>query len=169
MPIQRKPVYLQRNGGNVDFLIELPQIAVGIPGRRRVVGTAAQSQAFELCLDTARPLALRFPPENRARGLRRAKIDPPGLGPRRSPDGANRKRCLVQPNPIEPDQCRFQAQLAYVREQALPLCRAAGRFRKLVVNLAPFIDIRSEEHTSELQSLMRISYAVFCLNKKTTI
>src|SRR3546814_14036895 len=27
---------------------------------------------------------------------------------------------------------------------------------------------RSEEHTSELQSLMRISYAVFCLQKKTT-
>src|SRR3546814_3644041 len=28
-------------------------------------------------------------------------------------------------------------------------------------------DRRSEEHTSELQSLMRISYAVFCLKKKT--
>src|SRR3546814_7882559 len=28
---------------------------------------------------------------------------------------------------------------------------------------------RSEEHTSELQSLMRISYAVFCLKKKRTI
>src|SRR3546814_1597965 len=28
-------------------------------------------------------------------------------------------------------------------------------------------DYRSEEHTSELQSLMRISYAVFCLKKKT--
>src|SRR3546814_5394143 len=28
-------------------------------------------------------------------------------------------------------------------------------------------DVRSEEHTSELQSLMRISYAVFCLKKKT--
>src|SRR3546814_1048616 len=28
---------------------------------------------------------------------------------------------------------------------------------------------RSEEHTSELQSLMRISYAVFCLTKNTTI
>src|SRR3546814_2202341 len=28
---------------------------------------------------------------------------------------------------------------------------------------------RSEEHTSELQSLMRISYAVFCLKKNTTI
>src|SRR3546814_5199117 len=30
----------------------------------------------------------------------------------------------------------------------------------------PGKDIRSEEHTSELQSLMRISYAVFCLKKK---
>src|SRR3546814_7912521 len=30
----------------------------------------------------------------------------------------------------------------------------------------PFIALRSEEHTSELQSLMRISYAVFCLKKK---
>src|SRR3546814_3312640 len=29
------------------------------------------------------------------------------------------------------------------------------------------VQIRSEEHTSELQSLMRISYAVFCLKKKT--
>src|SRR3546814_963729 len=29
-------------------------------------------------------------------------------------------------------------------------------------------DIRSEEHTSDLQSLMRISYAVFCLKKKST-
>src|SRR3546814_2344361 len=29
--------------------------------------------------------------------------------------------------------------------------------------------MRSEEHTSELQSLMRISYAVFCLKKKTEV
>src|SRR3546814_8016084 len=29
--------------------------------------------------------------------------------------------------------------------------------------------VRSEEHTSELQSLMRISYAVFCLNKTTRL
>src|SRR3546814_10702173 len=34
--------------------------------------------------------------------------------------------------------------------------------------LSPQID-RSEEHTSELQSLMRISYAVFCLKKKKEI
>src|SRR3546814_1852588 len=32
-----------------------------------------------------------------------------------------------------------------------------------------FANARSEEHTSELQSLMRISYAVFCLNKKKPI
>src|SRR3546814_10360616 len=31
------------------------------------------------------------------------------------------------------------------------------------------VDGRSEEHASELQSLMRISYAVYCLNKKKTL
>src|SRR3546814_8881634 len=39
---------------------------------------------------------------------------------------------------------------------------AAKRLKRPVKWLA-----RSEEHTSELQSLMRISYAVFCLNTKT--
>src|SRR3546814_5399368 len=34
--------------------------------------------------------------------------------------------------------------------------------------LLPLRTFRSEEHTSELQSLMRTSYAVFCLKKKTT-
>src|SRR3546814_2318227 len=34
--------------------------------------------------------------------------------------------------------------------------------------VAKLIADRSEEHTSELQSLMRISYAVFCLKKKKT-
>src|SRR3546814_5683476 len=38
--------------------------------------------------------------------------------------------------------------------------------REPVVEHALFV--RSEEHTSELQSLMRISYAVFCLKKKNT-
>src|SRR3546814_1290780 len=48
-----------------------------------------------------------------------------------------------------------------------------GRGNNLVDGGAPFYDCyrcsdgkRSEEHTSELQSLMRISYAVFCLKKK---
>src|SRR3546814_1317557 len=37
------------------------------------------------------------------------------------------------------------------------------------LRLAELVGVRSEEHTSELQSLMRISYAVFCLKKKITI
>src|SRR3546814_2865756 len=36
------------------------------------------------------------------------------------------------------------------------------------LDMQAFVDARSEEHTSELQSLMRISYAVFCLKKKKT-
>src|SRR3546814_3204402 len=55
---------------------------------------------------------------------------------------------------------------------ALPLL---GDAPFLVVNGDVYCDVdfatlpraRSEEHTSELQSLMRISYAVFCLKKKT--
>src|SRR3546814_3899373 len=38
---------------------------------------------------------------------------------------------------------------------------------KIVTNGVQKVMARSEEHTSELQSLMRISYAVFCLKKKT--
>src|SRR3546814_7685066 len=36
----------------------------------------------------------------------------------------------------------------------------------IIAERLPLERIRSEEHTSELQSLMRISYAVFCLKKK---
>src|SRR3546814_7618091 len=48
----------------------------------------------------------------------------------------------------------------------------ATLFQRLVLQPGPvterrrFVLPRSEEHTSELQSLMRISYAVFCLKKK---
>src|SRR3546814_10587602 len=42
---------------------------------------------------------------------------------------------------------------------------ALGRMTIFALNIMPYIS-RSEEHTSELQSLMRISYAVFCLKKK---
>src|SRR3546814_2738195 len=42
-----------------------------------------------------------------------------------------------------------------------------GRVR-LTVDIMPLGQRRSEEHTSELQSLMRISSAVFCLKKKNT-
>src|SRR3546814_5454639 len=36
----------------------------------------------------------------------------------------------------------------------------------IAISSAPAVSQRSEEHTSELHSLMRISYAVFCLKKK---
>src|SRR3546814_10523108 len=55
---------------------------------------------------------------------------------------------------------------------ALPCNEAVGTWRteclrnKLDDCLKARHPVRSEEHTSELQSLMRISYAVFCLNKK---
>src|SRR3546814_10015928 len=51
--------------------------------------------------------------------------------------------------------------------------RGGGRSRahhdvEVALVLAEAVEaLRSEEHTSELQSLMRISYAVFCLKKKT--
>src|SRR3546814_9179433 len=51
--------------------------------------------------------------------------------------------------------------------------REAGPVRQIIGALGrpkTLIEVRSEEHTSELQSLMRISYAVFCLkNKKKVI
>src|SRR3546814_4213500 len=56
-------------------------------------------------------------------------------------------------------------------ENARIAARQRGRFGAVHV-LDPFGVtglVRSEEHTSELQSLMRISYAVFCLKKKNMI
>src|SRR3546814_5111674 len=39
---------------------------------------------------------------------------------------------------------------------------------RLLASASSLKELRSEEHTSELQSLLRISYAVFCLKKKKT-
>src|SRR3546814_10891599 len=49
--------------------------------------------------------------------------------------------------------------LCFSANQALLAAKAGASF------ISPFVG-RSEEHTSELQSLMRIPYAVFCLKKK---
>src|SRR3546814_4267309 len=53
--------------------------------------------------------------------------------------------------------------LLIVAAAAAEELRRPWRFFVLALNI-----MRSEEHTSELQSLMRISYAVFCLKKKST-
>src|SRR3546814_8326162 len=49
---------------------------------------------------------------------------------------------------------------------AVVLAQENGAPALALVDLSGIERIRSEEHTSELQSLMRISYAVFCLKKK---
>src|SRR3546814_7100264 len=68
---------------------------------------------------------------------------------------------------IVPDRRVFRQ----MRQDVINIKRAACRLPTLRHRLHIRRDAaahRSEEHTSELQSLMRISYAVFCLKKKNT-
>src|SRR3546814_9122425 len=70
---------------------------------------------------------------------------------------------LLTPRPVSCVQTRLCASSG----AGTPLgCRRARPFR---TPSRPQQPERSEEHTSELQSLMRISYAVFCLKKKNKI
>src|SRR3546814_9900795 len=57
---------------------------------------------------------------------------------------------------------RIRSTLASIRAPSIPRIGASGS----VASTESVSRVRSEEHTSELQSLMRISYAVFCLKKK---
>src|SRR3546814_5861687 len=61
--------------------------------------------------------------------------------------------------------------VALAAEQARPEAGAGAGLRDsaLIGEGEPISALRSEEHTSELQSLMRISYAVFCLKKKSKL
>src|SRR3546814_10853212 len=52
---------------------------------------------------------------------------------------------------------------------AAQLEQVPSALRPIFEDMASMSSYRSEEHTSELQSLMRISYAVFCLKKKHNI
>src|SRR3546814_3140195 len=61
------------------------------------------------------------------------------------------------------DNCQVVAQRGQEKDGYVALQLGVGR-AKVSRTTQP---MRSEEHTSELQSLMRISYAVFCLKKKT--
>src|SRR3546814_5288144 len=67
---------------------------------------------------------------------------------------------------------RDDAEVAQVARLGAPrrtdaLERAGQRLGEPAFDRGDRRRLRSEEHTSELQSLMRISYAVFCLKKKT--
>src|SRR3546814_7723956 len=62
---------------------------------------------------------------------------------------------------------RAQRRAAFRRMQSCRSDDHGARHRRAeVISSSENIERRSEEHTSELQSLMRISYAVFCLKKK---
>src|SRR3546814_9644775 len=65
------------------------------------------------------------------------------------------------PRNIEFLYSRNRLNVAISRARCLAVVFANPRLREI-----PCSTIRSEEHTSELQSLMRITYAVFCLKKK---
>src|SRR3546814_9014160 len=68
--------------------------------------------------------------------------------------------------PVEPSRVPHKCQQQSVESKRTPVQHA------VIPAGIPTLSCqrkRSEEHTSELQSLMRNSYAVFCLNKKTHI
>src|SRR3546814_6045460 len=65
--------------------------------------------------------------------------------------------------PAAADRC---CRSGYIHAAGRGLCRRLGHALGRTAPADPGIG-RSEENTSELQSLMRISYAVFCLKKKT--
>src|SRR3546814_4436285 len=60
----------------------------------------------------------------------------------------------------------FESVFTRLKEYRDPVGAALDALDKEFTRLDKIFDERSEEHTSELQSLMRISYAVFCLKKK---
>src|SRR3546814_5661018 len=81
-----------------------------------------------------------------------------------------RSLCLARLSFDRVDQHRHGVQIAHrLRHRAAEGALAAEARRRIDRRLrADRARQRSEEHTSELQSLMRISYAVFCLKKKNT-
>src|SRR3546814_1532398 len=72
------------------------------------------------------------------------------------------KRVHLSPSPCLARVKALESGGIIVRYVALAKAAALG----LGLNVLISISLRSEEHTSELQSLMRISYAVFCLKNK---
>src|SRR3546814_3048043 len=85
----------------------------------------------------------------------------------RSAITANTAAKLGLDDPISLSQAIPGLNLGRQGNSNTPFVRGIGTTAGITGN-EPSVATRSEEHTSELQSLMRISYAVFCLKKKTT-
>src|SRR3546814_9435064 len=95
--------------------------------------------------------------------VRLCLIAPASSGKTAAVEGGNAGMLLFgidQPRPLDP-QSTFG--IAYGGGIG---CRVDAKQGGACRHCRAFFEKRSEEHTSELQSLMRISYAVFCLNKK---
>src|SRR3546814_7118808 len=94
--------------------------------------------------------------EGRMLQIRQAGVQAGEYTRRRSADAAASVGSRFRPQPVDVFVVAELGGTAGVHAQAacLPVCPPQRS------------ELRSEEHTSELQSLMRISYAVFCLNKK---
>src|SRR3546814_5531259 len=91
-------------------------------------------------------------------------------------DRQNAKQCEACGRSDVPCQVHHIRGMADVSHRGFVVRMKVARARRTVVlceqchwdtHRGRLPDLRSEEHTSELQSLMRISYAVFCLKKKT--
>src|SRR3546814_9088862 len=85
-----------------------------------------------------------------------------------APDGARDARRAIVAGDEHPRRPPLSSRGPAMRRALAALAgfaAIAGGALALAQNLTQN-DVRSEEHTSELQSLMRISYAVFCLKKK---
>src|SRR3546814_1300293 len=83
-----------------------------------------------------------------------------------SADWGFNERLVPLANPLSADLAVMRPSLLPGLVEALRHNRARQQGRVRLFEVARVFRQRSEEHTSELQSLMRISYAVFCLNKK---
>src|SRR3546814_5324781 len=70
---------------------------------------------------------------------------------------------------VDHGEVEFAANLLGRRHHRAERQQRDARAAAAQLRLADRQRVRSEEHTSELQSLMRISYAVFCLKKKKLI
>src|SRR3546814_3691466 len=122
-------------------------------GRRAKTGWAGVAAIAALALAGCGDGGVAGPEDARA-------ADPasPGKTVAKAGDDAATLRCppKVRDDLTGPDV--LGVRLGMTHDEALAIVRCA---------LGEDAPVRSEEHTSELQSLMRISYAVFCLKKKT--
>src|SRR3546814_1637751 len=109
---------------------------------------------FRAPLPNGRRPLIRILPTSASSRHRPWPHPPPGLPP---------TAVLLYARPTPPAPAAFRRRQSPRPE---PAVESGARQPRLLRPARLSVQCRSEEHTSELQSLMRISYAVFCLKKK---